>query len=456
MTIKVTGHFEVASDQVLDFVDETAFLLFNKSIKHTPELYIGGKVNVISTQEDGFAVGVAHDSGSFDHSLVWNEYGAVFTVSALSSGSSAVGFSSYSSNASFRNDGLWRIRGDETAIGLDSWNGDPFAFDNAGRFYVHGRESALGARLHYGGSFNNDGVIKVNGSALGAIGVDLDGGPFTFSNRGKIIVADESDATDSVGLLFSHDESIDATVFNAGVIRGDYAIKETDNSLGGEPAATLLDNIGVLRGAVDMGDGDDEIDNSGLIDGEVLLGDGDDVYVEIARGTVSGGIYAGRGDDRVIADIGDNVIYGDNGVDHRLDGNDFLAGGRGADALFGEDGADTLSGDTGADTLTGGGGKDLFDYDGVRASSPANIDLITDLTDTDRIDLSDIDADITQIGNQAFTLAGSLSGEAGQAVLSYDPQADLTILWLDIDGDSTADGVITISGDHRDFSNFLL
>jgi hypothetical protein len=40
--------------------------------------------------------------------------------------------------------------------------------------------------------------------------------------------------------------------------------------------------------------------------------------------------------------------------------------------------------------------------------------------------------------------------------LSYDAGSKLTLLSLDVDGDGAADSVITMTGDHTNFSNFVL
>ncbi len=64
----------------------------------------------------------------------------------------------------------------------------------------------------------------------------------------------------------------------------------------------------------------------------------------------------------------------------------------------------------------------------------------------DLIYLSPIDADVNTAGDQAFRFVGSFSGSAGEATLTYDPGADLSFLFADVNGDGIADMEITIAG----------
>lgn len=110
---------------------------------------------------------------------------------------------------------------------------------------------------------------------------------------------------------------------------------------------------------------------------------------------------------------------------------------------------------TGGDTLTGGGGADHFVFlslgkAGVRPHE------ITDLTNDDQIDISNIDADKVKAGDQAFHLVGKFTHHTAQAVLSFDSDTGKTSLLLDVDGDAKADYVVSIDGDHHDFTNFVL
>ena len=80
------------------------------------------------------------------------------------------------------------------------------------------------------------------------------------------------------------------------------------------------------------------------------------------------------------------VGYGGNDSLKGLSGNDYLLGGAGADELEGGDGNDTLIGGQGADTIRTGAGNDTVVFEFLSDAG----DVITDLSSTDRIDLSQI------------------------------------------------------------------
>ena len=106
--------------------------------------------------------------------------------------------------------------------------------------------------------------------------------------------------------------------------------------------------------------------------------------------------------------------------------------------------------------LAGGKGVDVFEFKAVEDSAIGSSDLITDLKRGDMVDVSAIDANTTAAGNQAFHLVGAFSGQAGEAVLNYKPQADRTVLSLDVNGDGLADMALLMDGDHRAFGGFVL
>jgi len=150
--------------------------------------------------------------------------------------------------------------------------------------------------------------------------------------------------------------------------------------------------------------------------------------------------------------INDSLI-GTNGND-RLEGrggNDSLVGGYGADTLVGGYGADTLVGGGGADTLTGGAGNDVFKYNSLPELSYYS-DTITDLMQGDKIDLSAIDANSQQAGDQAFSFlnGNAFSGNGGELYYSAGT------LYGDIDGNLSYDFAITLSGFVPHESDFIL
>jgi Ca2+-binding RTX toxin-like protein len=138
----------------------------------------------------------------------------------------------------------------------------------------------------------------------------------------------------------------------------------------------------------------------------------------------------------------------------------YLAGyGQGADVLDGGQGADTLVGGAGADQLTGGANRDVFLYTDIGdciAGAGGGIESIMDFDRHDIIDLSGIDADVNVDGDQAFILVtDAFTHTAGEALYAYDggPYASL---YLDTDGDGSADAEIRIFGREVQADQFVL
>ncbi len=149
--------------------------------------------------------------------------------------------------------------------------------------------------------------------------------------------------------------------------------------------------------------------------------------------------YGGGGGDRLILGGGSDLGLGGNG-------NDMIQGQLGNDVLSGGSGNDVLVGGRGADTLTGGAGADMFEFQLTDDSAPAAQDMITDFSSaqTDRIDLSKMDAQVGQDGNQAFVLiTGEFTGARGELRLQAQG-ADLLVL-CDVNGDMMADFALLVT-----------
>lgn len=128
-------------------------------------------------------------------------------------------------------------------------------------------------------------------------------------------------------------------------------------------------------------------------------------------------------------------------------GNDQLLGGLGNDRLLGGSGNDKIFGGAGYDILTGGTGFDEFHFNALADSLPTSArDRITDFQlDIDIIDLSDIDARVGTVGNQAFSwIGGAAFTAAGQ--LRYTYSGSDTIISANTDSDSAAESQIVLSG----------
>ena len=132
-----------------------------------------------------------------------------------------------------------------------------------------------------------------------------------------------------------------------------------------------------------------------------------------------------------------------NNQSNSMEGNssgNYLDGKGGNDGIWGFGGNDIIVGGNGKDVLYGGSGADRFDFNNV-TESPANSnrDIIADFNRSqgDKIDLSGIDADLTQPGNQAFTQgiysAGILTGDViGGADIQIQLTGAPTLLATDI------------------------
>jgi len=442
-TIIVDGQYVVASDDVLRFKDQPAFSMVSGD---PAQLINHGSVSVTSAAPgvgiSGVAVGTPHGASFF------NDVDASFTVTSTAGGR-ADGFDSQEvRHSSFTNAGDFTVSGGIARAVVGGY----LDFANLGDITVTAQSVANGVIIGHRGSFANSGSIDVDAGQGGAEAVTLEASDIDFVNDGTIhavggssttavygaqitntgsIIAEISitglDAV-AVSLDLANDDPFAAKLVNSGLIQGNIAIQETGYSVHG--LATVIRNDGQMVGDVDLGDNPDRLTNNGDITGAVNLGEGDDRLLG-ARGFISDIIDGGAGDDLLI--VGDED-----------------------DTIMGGAGDDTISGGKGGDRLYGGDGKDTFWFHHLNEIKPAHGDFITDLHGSDVIDLSLIDADTTQGGDQAFVLVAALDGHAGEAAFSYDAEQHVTSLLLDVDGDGKADGRIDLQGDQQHFTSFVL
>ena len=138
--------------------------------------------------------------------------------------------------------------------------------------------------------------------------------------------------------------------------------------------------------------------------------------------------------------------------------NDTLTGSTAANVLMGLAGNDTLVGGSGADILTGGLGADRFVFSALADSAPGTPDLVTDFVHgTDIIDLSAIDANTSSSGNQAFAFGGQNANVVANSVTWFE-SGENTIIRADVNGNTTADFMITLTGTNHNLSasDFIL
>jgi Ca2+-binding RTX toxin-like protein len=126
-------------------------------------------------------------------------------------------------------------------------------------------------------------------------------------------------------------------------------------------------------------------------------------------------------------------------------GDDTITGTSNADTISGGGNDDRLIGGLAADQLTGGSGWDTFVFNSAAEIGIATgrYDIITDfVSQVDKIDLVNLDANLNVAGDQAFQYIGSaaFSGVAGQLRLANQ------ILSGDINGDGLADFRLGLTG----------
>jgi predicted outer membrane repeat protein len=118
------------------------------------------------------------------------------------------------------------------------------------------------------------------------------------------------------------------------------------------------------------------------------------------------------------------------------------------DTFTGDGGPNWFQGGGGRDVATGGAARDLYDFDRVQDSLPgsANRDVIGDLApQSDRINLTGIDADTTMAGNQAFRFVAT-DPLTGPGQLGYRLSGDNTIVRASTDADAGAELEIQLTG----------
>jgi Ca2+-binding RTX toxin-like protein len=293
------------------------------------------------------------------------------------------------------------------------------------------------------GSNHNDSLIGDNG---GNILTGLSGHDSLIGNGGADTLLGGSGNDDltggSGGDVLNGGLGVDTASYRlsgAGVFISLY----NDAAAGGDAEGDELDSIENINGSSFH---DDLWGHDGA---NILNGEGGDDTLKGFGGadTLSGG-------------FGNDWLYG-------MDGFDTLYGGSGMDMLSGGNGDDTLIGGANGDRMVGGANADTFVFNrtsdiGRGSLDSSDYDLITDFEiGIDRIDLSAIDANSLEGGNQAFTVVGAFTGQAGQLMIVegfFDGISRPAVL-IDLNGDAVEDAfffVDTTSGALPSATDFIL
>ncbi|MHC1998875.1 calcium-binding protein (plasmid) [Methylobacterium sp. CM6241] len=227
------------------------------------------------------------------------------------------------------------------------------------------------------------------------------------------------------------------------------------NATGNEGDNSLIGNSGNNR--LDGGAGADRLN----------AGDGDDVLV---GGTGADVMRGGAGNDTYVIDDAGDVVAEEAGqgfdtlrstVSHTMEANteklvlsgtdDLTADGNaGRNQIYGNAGDNVIYGDDGRDLLYGRDGADTFVFKAITDSDidVAGRDIIQDFdfAEGDRIDLSGIDADFGQAGDQGFQFIGTdaFSGQAGELRTKFG--GGNTLIQGDTNGDGAADFAVLLQG----------
>lgn len=122
-------------------------------------------------------------------------------------------------------------------------------------------------------------------------------------------------------------------------------------------------------------------------------------------------------------------------------------GGYGNDTVIGSVGDDNVRGGPGTDLLWGNTGRDSFDFDGIIDSVlGSGHDRVADFVrGQDKIDLTDMDANMGPAGNQAFAFRGTAALTGAGQVRAVVSGSD-TLIQGSVDSDSAAEFEIVLTG----------
>ncbi|MDW3222747.1 MAG: calcium-binding protein [Paracoccaceae bacterium] len=219
---------------------------------------------------------------------------------------------------------------------------------------------------------------------------------------------------------------------------------------GGSGDDTLVGDTGI---DVLIGGGGADTLRGGGGDDTLFGGDGDDLMFGSASEDL---LFGGAGNDVLNGNSQADELFGGTGNDilRGGDGFDFLDGEAGADVLVGGNGNDILKGGSGQDTLRGQANSDTFVFENASDSAFGSADVIDGIDGVgsaggDIIDVSLIDADVANSGDQSFTFLGEITTAqglaAGAGALWVENSGDQTRLYGLVDDDNTIDLAVRIN-----------
>jgi Ca2+-binding RTX toxin-like protein len=131
-----------------------------------------------------------------------------------------------------------------------------------------------------------------------------------------------------------------------------------------------------------------------------------------------------------------------------LAGDDTIIGTKFDDTLWGGKGDDRISGGQGTDDLYGNAGADTFAFASLADSTNDKSDTIHGFSGQDKIELTQIDANEHQSGNNTFKWMGTdaFDGSTAHGELRYEIVGSDTYVYGDTNGDSEADFTIHLTG----------
>ncbi|WP_105450376.1 serralysin family metalloprotease [Escherichia coli] len=201
---------------------------------------------------------------------------------------------------------------------------------------------------------------------------------------------------------------------------------------------TATDSNQKLVFAVWDAGGNDTLNFSGYSQNQrINLNEGSFSDVGGLKGNVS--IAAGVTIENAIVGSGNDVIVGN-------DVSNIIKGGAGNDVIYGSGGPDHLC---------GGSGNDIFVFSDLNDSPIRSPDIIWDFeSGKDKIDLSFFNHG--DEGSDFIHFVDHFSGQAGEALLSYDAQNNLSELALNIAGSTNPDFLVHIVGQADITTDFIV